>query len=297
MDSTQSMTTNFAIITDSTSDFPEELREKHDVYIVPARVIIGEKEYLDRVGITREEIIYQLEHSKEKITTTQPLPADFQIIFSEVLEKYEKILFLSVSSGLSATYQNGVLVAKRIGKDRIVCIDTKTVSNATALLAYHAVIRREQGVEFEKVVEEINQMVPSIKLVFIVESLDYLHRGGRIGRAKHLIGTILNKKPILNLVDGEISAIETVKGSKAGFELMGNLIKQYAEEYKNYCFASTYGKDNPQFNRFVNKLKNGLKPLHYFDAPTGAGVLTHVGPDVEAVMIIKIPDESLKSYS
>ena len=291
------MTNNFAIIVDSTSDFPEELKKKYDVYIAPARVIIGEKEYLDRVGITREEIIYQLENSKEKITTTQPIPVDFQEIYSEALEKYEKILFLSVSSGLSATYQNGVLVAKRMGKDKIVCIDTKTVSNATALLAYHAAIRREQGVEFEKVVEEINQMVPTIKLVFIVESLDYLHRGGRIGRAKHLIGTILNKKPILNIVDGEISALETVKGSKAGFEVMGDLIQQLAEEYKHYCFATAYGKDNPQFNNFVKKLKNKLKPLHIFESPTGAGVLTHVGPDVEAVIILKIPEDTVKSYS
>ncbi len=291
------MTNKFAIITDSTSDFPEELKKKYDIFIVPARVIIGEKEYLDRVGITREEIIYQLENSKEKITTTQPSPKDIQEAFSDALEKYEKILFLSVSSGLSATFQNGMLVAKKMGKEKIVCIDTKTVSNGTALLVYHAAIRREQGTKLDKVIDEINQMVSSLKLIFIVESLDYLHRGGRIGKAKHLIGTILNKKPILNLIDGEICALETVKGSKAGFELMGNLIQQLADEYKNYCFATAYGKDNPQFNNFVSKLKENLNPLHVFESPTGAGVLTHVGPDVEAVIILKVPEDAVNSYS
>ena len=95
------MTNNFAIIVDSTSDFPEELKKKYNIFIVPARVIIGEKEYLDRVGITREEIIYQLEHSNEKITTTQPIPADFQKIYSEVLEKYEKILTEKYLKGMS----------------------------------------------------------------------------------------------------------------------------------------------------------------------------------------------------
>ena len=251
------MTKNFAIVVDSTSDLPEDLMKKFDISMVSAWVIIGDKEYKDRIEITRDKLIHELKTSEEKITTTQPRPMDFVEVYKKVLEKYEKILFLGVSSKLSAIYQNAMIASKQISKDKIVCIDTKKVTHGVGLLAHHAALRREQGMTFEEVIEEIKELMEHVNIYFLVESLDYLHRGGRIGKARHLLGTILNMKPVLYInKEGEIDSYKSVRGIEAGFEEMIELVIQYAHKYKNYALGIAYGEDNPVFQGLGKKLKD-----------------------------------------
>lgn len=291
------MTSNFAIVVDSTSDLPEELLNKYDFTIVPAWVVIGDKELRDRIDIKREEFLHELTHSEEKITTTQPRPLDFLNAFEDLLKKYEKILFLGVSSKLSATYQNAVIAAKQAGKDKIVCIDTFSVTHGAGFLAHHAALRRKQGMELGKVVEEIKVLMEHINLYFLVENLDYLHKGGRIGKAKHLLGTLLNTKPLLFLnKEGEIDSYKSVKGIEAGFEEMKELVIQYAHKNKNFVLGVAYGEDNQEFEEIGQKLKEKTNPLYYSLAPLGPGVLTHVGPNIEAVIFMKIPDSMVDLY-
>ena len=257
------MTSNFAILVDSTSDLPEEIMKRFDISMVSAWVIIGDKEFKDRIEIKREELLHELVHSEEKITTTQPRPVDFLEIYKEILDRYEKILFLSVSSKLSAIYQNAVIASKQIGKDKIVCIDTKSVTHGVGLLAHHAALRREKGMAFEEVVNEITELMEHVNIYFLVESLDYLHRGGRIGKARHLLGTLLNMKPVLCInKEGEIDSYKSVRGIDAGFEEMIELAIQYAHKHKNYVLGIAYGEDNPVFDGLGEKLKE--KQTHYF---------------------------------
>ncbi|NPD89551.1 MAG: DegV family protein [Asgard group archaeon] len=291
------MTSNFAIVVDSTSDLPEELLNKYNITVVPAWVVIGDKELRDRIDIKREEFLHELTHSEEKITTTQPRPLDFLKAYEEILKKYEKILFLGVSNKLSATNQNAVIAAKQAGKEKIVCIDTLSVTLGAGNLALHAALRREQGMELEKVVEEIKELIEYVGLYFLVGTLDYLHKGGRIGKAKHLLGTLLNTKPLLFLnQEGEIDSFKSVRGIEAGFEEMTELVIQYAHKHKNFVLGIAYGEDNPVFEELGLKLKEKTNPLIYSKALLGPGVLTHVGPKVEAVIFMKIPDSMVDAY-
>lgn len=290
------MTNKFAIVVDSVSDLPEELEKKFNIPIVHAKVIIGEKEYLDRIGIERKDLLSQLIHSKEKISTTQPSPMDFDIVFRKELEKYDHVLFLSVSSVLSATYQNAVISAKKIGKDKITCIDTLSVTHGITLIVHHAILRREQGVELLELVEEINQMISDMKIYFLVNELKYLQRGGRIGMAKRLLGTLLNKKPLLTIEEGGIDALKSVKGTEAGYEEMVKLVSEYADKNKNFVLAGAYGLESPNFEKLAHSVKTKLKPLYYIYEPIGPAVLCHVGPNVDAFIIIKIPESSKELY-
>ncbi len=290
------MTNKLAIILDSTSDIPEEYKKKYDFTVVPAHVIIGDKDYLDGITISREELIHELIHSKEKITTTQPSPLDFINAFTEALKSHEEVLYLGVSSKISATYQNAMIASRRVDKEKITCIDTWTVSHAMNLLAIHASKRRDQGMELESIVKEIQEMIPTSKLYFLVGDLEFLQRGGRIGKAKQVIGTLLNKKPLLYLDDGIINSLESVRGLDAGYERIIEIISNHAQEYKNYAISGLYGLDNPKFNKLAESLRTKLKPLNYFNNPLGPGVLCHVGPNVEGMSIVKIPDSALDVY-
>ena len=281
---------------DSTSDLPEGYKEKYGFTVVPAHVIIGDKDYLDGVTISRDELIQELLHSKEKITTTQPSPLDFINAFKEALETHDEVLFLGVSSALSATFQNAAIAAKRVDKEKITWIDTRVVTQATVLMAIHASMRRNQGMELKTVVEEIQEIIPTIHLYFLVGDLIFLQRGGRIGKAKQVLGDLLNKKPLLYLDDGMINSLESVKGIEAGYERIDELITKHAEEYGNYAMAGLYGMDNPDFDKLAETIKNKLKPLNYLYNPLGPGVLCHVGPKVEGMTILKIPDAAVDMY-
>ncbi len=290
------MTDSYAIVLDSTSDIPEELEKKYSIPIVPAHVIIGGKDYLDRVGISREQIFYDLLNSDEKITTTQPSPIDFFNTFTETLKEYDKILYLGVSSGLSATFQNATIAAKKFEKGKIIPIDTLSVSLGITLMAQHAMLCRENGVELDSVIEQINEMITKTRIYILVQELKYLQRGGRIGKAKHVIGSLLNLKPILHFVDGEIDALMNVRGTEAGYEAMIELVTKDSKSYSNFAFSGAYGLENKTFEGISNSLRDKFNPLNYHYHPIGPAVACHVGPNVEAFITTQIPEDSVNLY-
>ncbi len=289
------MTNSYAIIIDSVSDFPKELEEKYKVSIVPAIVIIGSKEFLDRVGITREEFLHEIVNSKEKITTSQPSPKDFHDVFSKTLEESDHILYLGVSHKLSATFQNASIASKRF-KGKITCIDTLSVSLGITAIAHHAALRREQGMELNPLVDEIKEMMKNTKIYILVEELKYLLRGGRIGRARHAIGSLLNMKPLLQFVDGEIDVLKSIRGVEAGYEAMIEEVTRDAQEFGNFVLSGAYGVENDKFEKLFKSLQNKIQPLNYLYGPIGPAVICHVGPNVEAFFITKLPESSVEIY-
>ena len=151
------MNLSFAIVTDSGADFTPEFQKKYDIHLVKTRIMINEVEFIDRENITREEIIKQMIEDKVKTSTSLAPRYEFAETFEKLLEKYEKILFIGISSKMSATYQSAYLMAKKVDREKIVVMDTKSVSWGMSFLIYHAALRREQGIPLEKVVEELTE--------------------------------------------------------------------------------------------------------------------------------------------
>jgi len=290
------MTKSFKIMTDSGADFDLDYMKKHNIILIPTRIMIDEVEYIDRENITKEEIIDKMINDKAKTSTSVAPPAEFHRIISEALENNEKVLYIAISSKMSATYQNGVLTAKKIKPENFIAIDTGTVSWGMTLLIDHAVIRREQGIPVEQVVEEIEEMMNNLKLFFMVDTLEYLRRGGRIGAAKSLLGKLINAKPVLALEDGEIVPAHTAKGTDAGYEYFIEKIRKYSEEYENYVLALIYGVDHPEFQEFGNRIKKEFKPMKLIYGELGANIISHAGPYLDGFGIMKIPDSAIEAY-
>ena len=290
------MSKSFAIITDSGADFDLEYMKKHDIILIPTRIMVDEVEYIDRENITKEEIIDKMINDKAKTSTSVAPPAEFHRIISEALEKNEKVLYIAISSKMSATYQNAVLTAKRIKTENFIAIDTQSVSWGMTLLIDHAVIRREQGISVEQVVKEIEEMMKNLKLFFMVDTLEYLRRGGRIGAAKSLLGKLINAKPVLAIEDGEIVPAYTAKGTEAGYEFFIEQISKYAKEYGNYVLAQIYGIDHPEFKKFGDRVKEEFKPTKFIYGELGANIISHAGPYLDGFGIMKIPDSAIEAY-
>jgi DegV family protein with EDD domain len=165
-----------------------------------------------------------------------------------------------------------------------------------SLLIDHAILRRDQGIALEKVIEELDEMRKSLKLFFVVDTLEYLRRGGRIGAAKSLIGKLTGLKPTLTIEGGEIKPADTVRSLEAGIEFFENKIQEFSKEYTNYVFAAVYGIETEEFSKFAKDLAARFRPLKFFYEPIGANIISHVGPYVFGIGIVEVPDDALMVY-
>ncbi|MCK4971792.1 MAG: DegV family protein [Candidatus Heimdallarchaeota archaeon] len=290
------MTKKFGIMTDSGADFSLDYMKKHDLILIRSRIMIEDTEYIDRDNITREEIIDIMINDKAKTSTSVAPPIDFDQAIRAALEKYEKVLFLGASAKMTATLQNAILTAKRLKTDNFLAVDTETVSWGQSLLIDHAIRRRDQEIPIETVRDEINEMKKNIQLHFMVDTLEYLRRGGRIGAAKSLLGTIMGLKPLLIVKDGEITSSGTVKSYSEGMDKLRVIAEQYSKEFVNYVMVVMYGLDNPEIKAFSEEINKQYKPLHFFYEPIGANIICHAGPYVFGLGILKIPDSAVDAY-
>ncbi len=164
------------------------------------------------------------------------------------------------------------------------------------MMAHHALLRREQGMELAPLVNEIREMINNTRVYVLVEELKYLYKGGRIGRAQQTIGSLLNMKPLLHLVDGELDALMSIRGAKAGYQFMAEKAEEHAQEFGNFALSGSYGSDNQKFEKLSNSLNEKLKPLSYHYETIGPAVSCNVGPKVEAFFITKLPEDSADLY-
>ncbi len=208
---------NTAIVLDSTADFPEGPERYPNWRIVPLYVNLGDTSYRDYVDLGPDEFYARLPDSPEQPTTSQPAPGDFLAVYEELAPDYERIYSLQLSSTLSGTFASAEAAAAAAG-ETVRVVDTRTVSAAVAMLALAVQRRLEHGTTDEAIDALVARYRGSHGLLFTVDTLEYLARGGRIGRGAAFAGTLLNVKPILGLEDGEVVPLRRVRGSQKALD-------------------------------------------------------------------------------
>jgi DegV family protein with EDD domain len=208
---------NTAIVLDSTADFPEAPERFPNFRVVPLYVRFGDQSYRDYVDIGPDDFYARLATATELPTTSQPTPGDFVAAY-EALAAYERVLVLPIASSLSGTLQSATTAAELEGSGRVRVIDSRTASAAIALLALAIQRRLERGTTDEEVDALVAEYVREAGLLFTVNTLEYLARGGRIGKAAAFAGNLLNVKPILAIEDGEVLPVKRVRGNQKAFQ-------------------------------------------------------------------------------
>ncbi len=222
---------NTAIVLDSTSDFPEtKARERFDnIRVVPLHVLFGVEDVLDHVGISSHEFYERLETSPSLPTTSQPTPGEFLRVY-EGLAQYDRIYSLQLSRKLSGTYLSAVQAAGVAGADRVRLIDSETASLAVAMLALAIERRLARGTTDAELEELIDRFKATNTVVFTVGTLEYLQRGGRIGKAQALAGSLLHVKPILSCEDGVVVPVGRVRGRQKALAEFRRLFEEATED-------------------------------------------------------------------
>jgi DegV family protein with EDD domain len=208
---------NTAVVLDSTADFPEAPDRFPNFRVVPLYVRFGDESFKDYVEITPDRFYERLAASPVVPTTSQPTPGDFAAVYDELAPSYERILSLQISSTLSGTFASAEAAAAAAGDGKVRVIDSRTVSAALAMLALGVQRRLEAGTTDDEIDAYVERYRRTHRLLFTVSTLDYLAKGGRIGRAAALAGNLLNVKPILTIRDGEVVPLKKVRGSQKAF--------------------------------------------------------------------------------
>ncbi len=268
---------NTAIVLDSTSDWPEAAERFPNMRVVPLYVRFGDEMFRDHVELSPHDFYERLRHATELPTTSQPTPRDFADAY-EQLAGFERIYVLTVSAKLSGTFQSASLAAADHA-ERIRIVDTETASMAMAMLALAIQRRLERGTTDEEIEALVERFRAENRVVFTVGTLEYLAKGGRIGKAQALAGTILQVRPILSVEDGVIIPIARVRGRQKALEEFGRLFVEGTENGPALHVSIAHA-DAPEWVDVLTDLVRKARPQAEIDvvATLGAVVGTHAGP-------------------
>ena len=269
--------TNTAIVLDSTADFPEAPKRFPNWRVVPLYVLFGDESYRDYVELAPEEFYARLRSSQRLPTTSQPTPGDFLQTYEE-LGAYERIYSLHLSAVLSGTYQSATTAAATLGDDKVRVVDSETASAAIAMLGLAIQRRLDRGTTDDELDALIGRFKDEAHLIFTVDTLEFLRRGGRIGRASAWAGQLLHVKPILT-IEREVIPLKRVRGNQKAMQEFIKAFTSTTQDLPTLKVGIAHA-DAPGRAEQLRKMVRHERPQAEIELITtlGAVVGTHAGP-------------------
>ncbi len=217
------------IVTDSTSDLPAVLASELNIPVVPLSVIFGDEVLREGIDINHEQFYERLVRSKVAPTTSAPSVGDFLEVYEPLLQETNEIVSIHLSSKLSATYNNACQAARQLSEQgaTIEVIDSESVSFGMTFLASAAARAAMNGAGLAEIKQIVNSMISRVRILIALDTLEYLRRGGRIGRARAFLGAVMRVKPLLSIRDGEVHPEERVRTKKLAIERLFQIVTSY----------------------------------------------------------------------
>lgn len=274
------------IIVDSTADLFTELKSRVDV--VPLTVHFGEEEYLDGVTIDHKTFYEKLIESDVLPTTSQATPDSFIKEFQKIKENGDSAVVITISSKLSGTYQSAVIAAEDF--DNIYIVDSGSAAIGSGILAERALKLADDGMNPREIAELLNEEKEKIVIIALFDTLEYLKKGGRISKTAAFAGSVLNIKPVLSVIDGEITVLGKARGSKMGNNLLVEEIEKVGGvDFEKPVLLGFTGLSDALLLKYIEDSKylweKGLKDIRY--TAIGSVIGTHAGPGAIAAAFFK----------
>lgn len=268
------------IITDSASDIEREVAKKWNVEIIPLKTLFGNEEYLDGVNLSHEEFFEKLIESDTLPTTSQITPYEYEEVFEDVKEKNDTAICITISSKLSGCYQSAY-IASRNFEDCVTVIDSENVCAGEYILVELAVRLRDEGKSAKEIAEIIEQEKKKVRLIALLDTLEYLKKGGRISPTVAFAGTLLGIKPVIAIEGGEVVMVGKARGSKNGNNMLMQLVEKKGgiDFDKPYCLAYS-GISSVLLDKYVADSVSLYedKVTEFPIISIGSTIGTHVGP-------------------
>ena len=273
------------IIVDSTVDLTPEV--KAQVKAVPLSVRFGEQEFLDGVTITADQFYEMLVQSKELPTTSQPTPAAFEDVFREAVEAGHEVVCITIASKLSGTYQSATIAAQEF-PGKVFVVDSRTAAISSGVLTEYALQLAAQGMGAEQIMNELIEKRKHVRLYAMVDTLEYLKKGGRLSSTVALVGGLLNIKPIICVENGEIRVVGTARGVKKAYATLTEEAKKNGgvDASKPILLGFT-GQSDEQLKKYMEENTELWKPGTKTSI-VGAAIGTHAGPGAVALAFFSV---------
>lgn len=273
------------IITDSAADLSAEYASAHDVIVIPMTTIFGETEYVEGVTLSHREFYEKLIEDDMLPKTSQLAPHQFEAVYQEVADNGDTAVVITLSSKLSGTYQNAVIAAAD-HEDAVFPVDSLNATVGEQVLVKRAVMLAEQGKSAPEIADTLRRERSRICLIALLDTLEYLKKGGRISPATAFVGNMLSIKPVVTVSDGEVIVIGKARGSKKGNNMLIEYIREHGGVDFDYPIALGYtGLSDDLLQKYIGDSRalwtDGLDALPI--CTVGSTIGTHVGPGAIAV--------------
>ena len=269
---------NTAIILDSTADFPEAPERFPSWRVVPLYVRFGDESFRDYVELGPQEFYARLRVSQQLPTTSQPTPGDFLAVYEE-LAGYKRILSLHIAGKLSGTLESARTAGRELGGDKVRAVDSESASAAIAMLGLAIERRLEEGTTDEEVDALVDRYRGQARLLFTLDTFEYLVRGGRVGRARGWAGELLHIRPILTIQDGEVVPVKRVRGNRKAFQEFASAFEAATVDRASVRVGIAHA-EAPEKAEALHKMVRATRPAAEIEIVTTLGpvVGAHAGP-------------------
>lgn len=275
-----------AIVTDSTADVPLSYYEENDVIMVPLTVRFGEEEvYLDWTQMSPDEFYKRLKTSEILPKTSQPTTMEFIDAYKKLVDEgYTHIISVHISEKLSGTIGSATAAREMVKGATIEIIDSKQASIALGATVDALVKKKNEGKSFDELVKLASDLSEKVKIFFVVDTLKYLHLGGRIGKAQALVGSVLAIKPVLTLDDGMVAPYKKIRGAKRVIPELVASLKENISGKKSLHLGVAYSDKKEIADLLLREIdKENIKYSMLFKAQIGSVIGTYIGPGAVAL--------------
>jgi len=272
------------VVTDSTADLPEEIVKDLGITVVPLQVNFGSHTYFDGIDLRADDFYRKLSESETLPTTSQPTPAAFTEVYNRLAKETSDIVSIHISPKLSGTYNSAVLGRSVVERDcRIEIIDSLQASMGLGLIVIQAAKAAQSGATLDEVIDLVRNVIPRIRFFGMVDTLEYLHKGGRIGKAQALMGTLLSIKPLIGCEDGEVHPKGKARTQKKALTRLYEMVQESGEIEE---LTVSYSTIPEQAAVFTKRLSPMFDTNRVYQARIGPVIGTYLGPGSMAVGVV-----------
>jgi DegV family protein with EDD domain len=282
------------LVADSVCDLPKEIIAKFDIHIVPIYIKFGDVVYRDGIDITPNDVYHKLKDNGLVASTSSPSPGDFQQVFQKIADKFETILTITISSKLTAVFQNACIARTLFPKKDIRVFDSGLASIAEGFLIMEVAKAIKKGLKIDEIVVLLERIKEKIKIFATVDVLKYLYRSGRVPALKALLGSTLKIKPILNIQNGEVKLLAKIVSRAASINY---LCKQVIDLFKNQVpvrIAIIHALCEDVAQDIKKRLEKSINCIETMVTEVTPVIGAYVGPGLIGIIALPVENETWK---
>lgn len=278
----------FVIVTDSTSDLSPDMIRRHDIRVVPLKVVFGREVLEDGVNCDANLVFRKVQETGSLPTTSAASPGDFARLFGELANEGKKALYIGLSAEFSSTLQSAKIAAGELPEGTVEIVDSRNLSTGIGILVMKAAQLREEGGTLAETAAAIRAMTDRVRTAFVIETLEYLYKGGRLSALSHMIGSMLKIRPLVKVVDGRMIVGEKIRGSvEKGYQVMLERVLADRDQIDPSLVFVTHAGAKEAAEGLKEKLEAELPEAAVVVTEAGSVISSHCGPGTAGIIYLR----------